>query len=377
MPAHPAAGSPQSLSGGPAGITMLHIERAASGLAGWQTAHDWLARATANGLSTGPSAGLFHGAPALAFALHAAPQPGYASARRVLDQGVSAVIQDRLAAADRRLARGERPVLAEFDLISGLTGLGAYLHRHRPDHHLMPEILRYLVRLTEPIDGLPGWWTLSPPGRTASYPQGGHGNNGMAHGITGPLSLLALTARAGVAVVGQMEAVGRICAWIDNWRQDSRGCPWWPETVSLADRQRQETSQAGPGRASWCYGTPGIARALQLAALVTAEPARQRTAETAMARCLEDPRQLGRITGRGLCHGSAGLFMTATAFAADAIAPGDLALDRAAGLLLDGPADPGAGPGFLTGAAGYALALHVLASGVPPETSWDACLLIR
>jgi lantibiotic biosynthesis protein len=96
-----------------------------------------------------------------------------------------------------------------------------------------------------------------------------------------------------------------------------------------------------------------------------------------MAGCLSDPRQLGRITGHGLCHGSAGLLMTVTAFAADASTPGDPALDRAAVLLLDGPADPGTGPGFLTGDAGYALALHALASSASPGTRWDACLLLH
>jgi hypothetical protein len=276
-----------------------------------------------------------------------------------------------------RLARGERPALAEFDLISGLAGLGAHLHRHCPEHHLLREILRYLVRLTEPVDGRPGWWCPSPPGRTAAWPPGGHGNNGMAHGIAGPLSLLSLTYRASIAVTGQAEAIGRICAWLDDWQQHRRGHPWWPETVSLTDHQRRQPSQGGPGRPSWCYGTPGIARALQLAALAAGDPARQCTAEAAMAGCLSDQRQLRRITGHGLCHGSAGLFMTVTAFAADSSAPGGLDLDPAAALLLDGPADPGTGPGFLTGDVGYALALHALASGTPPGTRWDACLLIR
>jgi hypothetical protein len=69
--------------------------------------------------------------------------------------------------------------------------------------------------------------------------------------------------------------------------------------------------------------------------------------------------------------------MTVTAFAADASTPGDLLFDRAGVLLLDGPADPGTGTGFLTGDAGHALALHALASGAPPRTRWDACLLLR
>jgi len=358
---------------------MLHIERAASGISasGWEAAHRWLARATSEGVSAGANAGLFYGAPAIAFALHAAPWPRYASARRMLDEGVSVVITDRLIAARKRLERGERPALAEFDLISGLTGLGAHLQRHCPEHHLVREILSYLVRLTEPIGDLPGWWTHSPPGRTAAYPAGGHGNNGIAHGITGPLSLLALTARAGVIVPGQTEAIGRICSWLDAWQQDHRGSPWWPETISLPEHQEQRSSQEEPGRPSWCYGTPGIARAQQLAALAIGELARQHTAEAAMVGCLNDPRQLGRVTGRGLCHGTAGLMLTATVFAADATAPGDLALDRVAGLLLEKSADSDAGPGFLTGDAGYALALHALASSAPPATWWDACLLLR
>ena len=137
--ARKTAASPQSLSGGPAGIAMLHIERAASGISasGWEAAHGWLARATSEGLSAGANAGLFHGAPAIAFALHGAPWPRYAPARRMLDEGVSVVITDRLIAARKRLERGERPALAEFDLISGLTGLGAHLQRHCPEHHLV------------------------------------------------------------------------------------------------------------------------------------------------------------------------------------------------------------------------------------------------
>jgi len=76
--------------------------------------------------------------------------------------------------------------------------------------------------------------------------------------ICGPLSLFALTARAGLTVPGQTEAIGQICAWLDGWQQDRDGHPWWPETVSVADHQRRETSQDRPGRPSWCYGTPGI-----------------------------------------------------------------------------------------------------------------------
>jgi hypothetical protein len=199
----------------------------------------------------------------------------------------------------------------------------------------------------------------------------------MAHGITGPLALLSLTARTGLLVPGQLQAIGRICTWLDHWQQLHHGAPWWPETVTIAGIQHQRTHQQAPGRPSWCYGTPGIARAQQLAAIAAGDRTRRRTAESAMAGCLNDPGQLARITDQGLCHGTAGLFVTVAAFASDALAPGDLPVARIAGLLIDGPAAAGMPPGFLTGSAGYALALHLLAGHAPAATSWDTCLLLR
>lgn len=238
-------------------------------------------------------------------------------------------------------------------------------------------MLAYLVQLTEPIEGLPGWWTLSSAQRGAAAPPGGHGNNGMAHGIAGPLTLLALTTRAGLTVPGQLEAIGRICAWLDDWQQEHDDAPWWPETITFAELQHSRTTQPGPRRPSWCYGTPGLARAQQLAALATGDTVRQATAESALTGCLNDPNQLRRITDRSLCHGTAGLLMTVAAFAADAAVPHRSSILRVTDLLLARPAVTSTPPGFLTGYAGHGLALETLANAAAPATAWDACLLLR
>lgn len=370
----PLLGPPQSLSGGAAGIALLPIERAALRLSDWNRAHTWLARATSDDLTAGPHACLYHGAPAVAFALHHARHPGYRYARAVLDRAVETVTRDRLAAATARLQHGDRPSLAEFDLINGLTGLGAHLWRKDPHHALIDDVLAYLVHLTEPLDGLPGWWTLSPAQRNQPEPPGGHSNHGMAHGIAGPLALLAITSKASRTVPGQHDAIGRILRWLDDWQQTHHGHPWWPETISLDDIHRGRPAQQRPRRPGWCYGTPGIARAQQLAALATSDPARQVVAEAAVTGCLNDPHQMSLITDRGLCHGTAGLYMTVASITADATGP---LPDIAAGLLLNQGAAAAEPPGFLTGAAGHALALHVLAAGKPPVTAWDAALLLR
>ena len=104
------------------------------------------------------------------------------------------------------------PPLTEYDLISGLTGIGCHLLRRHPDGAEIRHVLSYLVRLTEPIhmggEILPGWWTRNGPTDESSddFP-GGHGNLGIAHGITGPLALLAVAMKRGVAVAAG-EVVG-------------------------------------------------------------------------------------------------------------------------------------------------------------------------
>ncbi|MGH3929909.1 MAG: lanthionine synthetase LanC family protein [Pseudonocardiaceae bacterium] len=163
---------PQSLAGGAAGIALLHIERARASHGDWTTAHAWLSAAVRDELSAGSNASLFFGAPTLAFVTYTATdQPGkYERALANLDASTVAVTCRRLDRAHARIDRGDRPALAEFDLIRGLAGFGVYHLQRHPHHDITQDVLSYLVRLTEPLlsgtDGLPGWWTdVSPQWR--------------------------------------------------------------------------------------------------------------------------------------------------------------------------------------------------------------------
>lgn len=387
---------PQSLANGAVGVALLHIERARIGLASWQRAHDWLACAAAGGAVGGPDSHLFYGAPALAFALHAAAtdRPDrYARALQTLDKHLTATVQARLAAAHSRIDRREPPALAEFDAIRGLSGMAALLMRREVHTDLARQVATYLVRLTEPInDGeetLPGWWSaLAPSGaRSTDFPHG-HGNNGMAHGIAGPLAALSLAKLHGITAPGQSEAIERICSWLDRWHQQGPAGPWWPYWITR-EQLRADDPGAGPSRPSWCYGTVGIARAQQLAARAVHDTARQRMAEDALLRAVTDQGQLDQTTDASLCHGFAGLVHLTQLAAADAIAPG---LPQALPHLLqrlapDGPqvltdsllAPPqgAAAIGLLEGAAGIALALHSTQAGTSVATAWNACFLIN
>ena len=401
----------QSLAVGALGAALLHVHRARTGRAGWNTAHAWLTHATARPVDDGPGSHLHYGAPALAYVLHhaAADQPGrFARALDVLDARTARLTGARVDAAHRRIDRGDTPALGEFDAIRGLTGLGALWLRRDPDGPHLRGILEYLVRLTDPLPGpdgppRPGWWThLAPNGRrTAEFPDG-HANNGLSHGIAGPLALLAVAARAGYRVHGQHAALRRILAWYDIHQHTDQaptehgreasvtGRIWWPYWTTDPNHDPAPGSgpasrESGAGRPSWCYGTPGIARAQHLAGLALADPHRIRTAETALLAAIIAPDLAARLNHAGLCHGLAGALLVTRRAATDSTDPRlydaahhlqQLASDHAAQLLALPTTDAGSPltePGLFDGAAGVALALDDPAT--PDGQEWDACLL--
>ncbi|HEX7658265.1 MAG TPA: lanthionine synthetase C family protein [Pseudonocardiaceae bacterium] len=389
-PEPPPADKPwagQSLSIGAAGVALLHVERALAGTGSWRHAHQWIASAVAGTVSANDHTGLYLGAPAIAFLLDAAATGApdrYRGALVVLDQHVAALAHRRVDTAMARIKAGQLPEFRDYDVFFGLTGIGALLLRRDPAGAAMERILDYLVALTRPrqVEGLrlPGWWVGHDPHRrmSAGY-RGGHGNNGMAHGITGPLALLSLALRRGITVDGQQAAIATIGAWLDRWRQDGDTGVWWPEWITLPELRSGRPRQPGPARPSWCYGTPGIARAGQLAGIATGDTAQQRSYEQALLDCLDDPTQQHRITDAGLCHGWAGLYHTVWRAAPDAHTPALTARlpHLAATLAHHASRDHTTPRGFLDGTAGTALALHAAAHHTAPISGWDACLLIN
>ncbi|MFI6100787.1 lanthionine synthetase C family protein [Lentzea sp. NPDC051213] len=379
----------QSLANGAAGTALMHVERAWTGCGTWTTAQDHIRRVVAGPVDAAEHAGLYYGAPAVALLLQAVADrhPRYRAASQTMDEHVLRLTRRRLSNAAARIDREEPAAFAEYDLFYGLTGIGALLLRHHPDSDELTGILRYVVTLaTRPRHengvALPGWWVAHDPDKIMPTP-GGHANFGMAHGAAGLLSFLALAAVHGRVVDGQREAISVLTEWFERWRQDGTDGPWWPQWITREELRAGHPAHTRPGRSSWCYGTVGIARALQLAALATDDPQRQHTAEDALAASLTDT-QLDRITEPGLCHGIAGIYQTAYRASLNTCGPSiahrlpALAdrLAQHARPLGEEDNNQVDAAGLLTGRAGVELALETARRGTPPHTGWDACLLI-
>ncbi|MFI0409091.1 lanthionine synthetase C family protein [Actinomadura sp. 3N508] len=378
--------SRQSLATGAAGIVLLHIERAHTGLGSWQTAHTWVKAATHNQISADDHACLYFGVPAVAFVLSAADAGGttrYGATLRRIDTHLTALAHRRVDLALERIRRGQRPAFAEYDLLHGLTGIGAYLLTRTPGNDALGRILQYLVRLTEPLrtDGrsLPGWWARHGPNlRDSSGLRGGHANLGMAHGVAGPLALLAQAMRAGITVDRHTDAIGRICAFLDTWRRRTNFGTWWPQWITMDDLPTGRPNQSGPGRPSWCYGTPGLARAQQLAGIATGDDHRRHLAEDSLVACLSDPTQLDQIIDASLCHGWAGLYQTTLRASRDALTSQmSTRLPHLTEVLTRHAAERPETAGLLEGRTGLALALHSAVDAKPPISGWDTCLMIN
>ncbi|MGW1871491.1 lanthionine synthetase C family protein [Streptomyces mauvecolor] len=394
----------QSLADGHAGVGLLFAALAHSEPRYARIAHAHLSAAV-TGVSRPAREGLYTGLPAVAFAARTAvTRPGeYAALLAKLD-AQAALLARRLVEEDApRVAAGTAGArMAGYDVVAGLSGLGRLLLAAGPEHRGTTELLlTHLVALTRPVTlpggGIvPGWWTGDPI--LFSEPEGipgGHFNTGLAHGIPGPLALLSLAHRAGVRVPGQEQAIRTIAEWLLARRSpDGTG---WPNIVPLqaelaaAYGVRTDLAEA---RTGWCYGTPGVARSLQLAALALKEPDWNRQAVAAVTAVCDRPggaQAFGDIT---LCHGLAGFTTIVTLMAREpggaelAVHIPELAQSLASAADLESPflwpaAAPGGPavvhrPGFLDGAAGAALALHFATEpdATLGELPWQAALML-
>jgi len=292
-----------------------------------------------------------------------------------------------------------------FDVISGASGIGAYLLRRRDDRQVcaaLEAIVLALTRLTELENGLPRWRTpvqfMVDESMAQHYPHGNL-NCGLAHGIPGVIAFLSLCSLHDVNVDGQRDAISRTSQWLAESRCDDVWGINWPNAVALEQGHangyavlRQcppADAPFGPSRAGWCYGAPGIARALWLAGTAIDNQPLCDLAVAAMEAVYRRPVSERRIDSPSFCHGVAGLLQITLRFAADTRAP---VFTRAARELVEQilslyvpdsrlgfqNVEPGGRlvdqPGLLDGAPGIVMTLLSAATREVP--AWDRIFLL-
>ncbi|WP_224369915.1 lanthionine synthetase C family protein [Hyalangium versicolor] len=389
---------PLSVSGGSSGLAVLasYMEACFPGETWdtWGHQHLALAKGEVDGRSE-PAPGLFAGVSGLAFGAWLLARGG--SRYRKLLGGLEEWLLPRVESDARALAQ-EREGLAvhAFDAISGLAGVAAYLLCRRQEpaaSACLREVLQALCSLAVEDGPLPRWHTPSMclgPDEQKQTPYGNL-NCGLAHGIPGPLAVLSLALSSGVEVEGLRASVERLAAWLAAQRVEEEWGVNWPYSVPLAapSPELPAPQPTLPSRAAWCYGSPGVARALWLAGQALGRAEHQELALSAMEAVYRKPVAARHIDSPTLCHGVAGLLQITLRFAHDTRMPHFKAEAATLTEQLLGQFDPARplgyyslepggrvvdDPGFLDGAAGVPLTL--LAAATAQEPVWDRLLLL-
>lgn len=380
---------------GLAGTALLHARLSAvddrfatAAVEHWNraAAHIRHSNSTAGGTFTGPGAvatSLLVGSVYLPDSQHHHDQCA-AAARWLAARALAIAEQEH----ERRRSGVPLTSWAVYDAINGLAGIGRILliavdQGHRHARAGLDAALRTLTAMINTGGGSrPGWWLPADahPRATAVHSSGAAAT-GIAHGIAGPLALLATAHSAGYHVPEQNRAIRTAANWLQRWHDPTDDT--WPPYITGSELEH-DTGTPAPGRRdAWCYGTPGISSALRQAAQALSDDGIRATADRAMRTfAARDPRSWD-VEGSTLCHGYAGILQ------ASCDQP-DLAGHAATHIIASSNpchryiiqhrenASTHDNPGLLTGAAGAALALADHAE-LPPSAAnvrWDCVLLL-
>ncbi len=197
------------------------------------------------------------------------------------------------------------PWLGDYDLVSGLVGLGVYALERWPRERargLLEGLVARLDELAEPGEGGLTWHTapeLLPEWQRKAAPEGYY-NLGLAHGVAGVVGLLGAAAGLGALSPRGRELLEGAVGWLLERRQpapaDARWDSWYRPGVD-----------AQPARSAWCYGDPGVAAAVHLAGVGAGRDDWRRAAREALVGVAERPVDRCGVRDAGLCHGAAGL----------------------------------------------------------------------
>jgi lantibiotic biosynthesis protein len=394
---------PHGVAQGDAGLALMcsYLDACFPG-EGWDvTAHRYLTLAAqgAEHHSGYLAPGIFGGLSGLAFAAWSLSCDGtrYQRLLRALEEPL---LPQTTALAGALSQHKEGVSVGQLDVISGLSGVGVYLLCRRDNEEAataLQAVLRGLVALTgQEEGGIPRWHT---PAHLMSdeevmlrlYPNGNL-NCGLAHGIPGPLALMALAMRSGVEVEGLKEAIERVAGWLISNRVDDAWGVNWPIAVPVAPGSEPAAASSlpeEPSRSAWCYGSPGVARALWFAGEALDRPEYRRLAVEATEAVYRRPLRERAIDSPTFCHGVAGLLQITLRFARDTGLPSFaeaastlseqlLSLYDPDSLLGYYSLEPGGQrvdqPGLLDGAPGVVLVLLAAATDVEP--TWDRLFLL-
>ncbi len=281
-----------------------------------------------------------------------------------------------------------QPCTTDFDLMSGLVGLGVLALERAPMQVPRRILERLVVWLDASAERTPHGisWRAGPGAIHAEarlrFPAGCH-YPGVAHGTAGVVGLLAGLLTHGVAPTTTRRLLDGAVEWL--LAQEL------PGDLALFPHQVDRGSLGAASRSAWCTGGPGLSLMLWRAGQAAGESTWQARAVALARAAARRPLAETGVKDACLCHGTAGLgqlyarwfnttgdefFLHESARwvgrTLDYCRPGEGVAGYSAMNAPKGQQE--AAPGLLFGAAGVGLAL--LAATTAIEPAWDRLFLM-
>jgi lantibiotic modifying enzyme len=244
--------------------------------------------------------------------------PRYSTLLETLDRLLIQGLEEfYFPAIHTKLLKAEPISTQLYDVIQGIIGIGAYLltKPSNPEFHkALTQIAKYLVGMCKPIKvnqtSVPGWYLPTEyqflEQDRLAYPKGNF-NLGLAHGITGNLSFLALLKLKGIEVDNHAESMEYITKWLLAYQQKGPKGSFWPKRISFEHYIEGSIHDGESIRDAWCYGSPGIANALFLSSKALNRPDWTQKSLDILYDALQRSPMESDIWRPTFCHGIAGL----------------------------------------------------------------------
>ncbi|WP_242678249.1 lanthionine synthetase C family protein [Neochlamydia sp. AcF84] len=319
---HHASWDDLSLAGGYPSLVLLFSAMQSKGLVKEDIVHPYVLKIKESIETKGISdLSLFSGASGICFALQQATLEGNRYQRMLHSLNnfmLERIEKFYLEPLKTKLAHNQSVPSHLYDVVQGLAGVGRYVLENLSLPHfyeLAQSITKVFISLTHPlsVEGhhVPGWHLSSTDILNAhnDFCKKGNFNLGLAHGIPGVLSFFAIASLRGINIEGQADAMRQIALWLRKKSFIRQEMIQWSHSISFEDEIQEKIGFNKPSKDAWCYGVPGIARALFLAGKALKDEELKSFAATAFRGIFQRKREEWQLLGPMLCHGISGLLL--------------------------------------------------------------------
>jgi len=189
--------------------------------------------------------------------------------------GINDVLLNKLSDYLKSANKEEFNTIGNYEVIKGLSGPFRYLLDncgHDKTDEMIIRLINIFIKRSKDITILghkvTGWhYYPSTMEKSFMDVEAANGciNYGVSHGMGGPLVVLSMAYHKGFEADGLKDAINGLIKEYMNAVYYAADIAYWPGRITLEQHIGQGEMSHEPNAMSWCYGSPGILRALFMA----------------------------------------------------------------------------------------------------------------